>query len=535
MRQCSTPSLQRDHSKPNMVAAPKSVGWRHLLRCLLLALCFGVFMPSLPGGRGRGVGTRTAFVLSLTGLCEHRSEDWDSKRLEIATKSEFRDRFSSSHYEQSRPVQNATAEVPHHPHLPTNKMNNSNYNYTTNENNSDTMNNNDHSTAMGATKRAPARKPQHGTPSALYKLAARNLREYHGVPSLTALKLQKTVALLGLAPRRLVVQGLVPRRLLMKAGESSGKGEENLAESETGELMDASDENNFSSSSEKRASDDPDNWLDIINRNNINGNKNYDYVGVALDDVMLLEADGIGKARRPIHDALVAGGINLRPDETRPLLRALGVKPHRLVRLGLVKREALRAIPPGRGGGPGQRQLLGAGGPRKGGMGRPHGPPQGPPSGLGGRPVRVPPCSFHRVDHHTRHLAGKSKEEGVSALLGPLVGPENRRPRQHGGRHHDRGPTGGGKHGHGHRHPPDGHGCGQGHGRGNRDSEREEGKRPHGAAARPGRQGGRRGRSHGPPHGPPRGSFHEGVASGAPHGKLAHARRGSPSQGCGGM
>ena len=43
-----------------------------------------------------------------------------------------------------------------------------------------------------AVMRTPARKNQPGTRSDLYKLAARNLREYHGVSSMTALKLEKT-------------------------------------------------------------------------------------------------------------------------------------------------------------------------------------------------------------------------------------------------------------------------------------------------------------------------------------------------------
>ena len=66
----------------------------------------------------------------------------------------------------------------------------------------------------------PAQKlEQPATTSALYKLAARNLREYHGVPSMTALKLEKTLALLSLPPRRVVVQGLAPRKLL-EGGQS---------------------------------------------------------------------------------------------------------------------------------------------------------------------------------------------------------------------------------------------------------------------------------------------------------------------------
>ena len=95
----------------------------------------------------------------------------------------------------------------------------------------------------------PAQKLQQpATTSALYKLAARNLREYHGVPSMTALKLEKTLALLSLPPRHVVVQGLAPRKLLeggqsglsplVLAGDFSDEGKEELGGAETGVLMD---------------------------------------------------------------------------------------------------------------------------------------------------------------------------------------------------------------------------------------------------------------------------------------------------------
>ncbi|CAM9172278.1 unnamed protein product [Pylaiella littoralis] len=51
----------------------------------------------------------------------------------------------------------------------------------------------------------------------LYQIAARNLREYHGVPSMTPAKLTKTLVFLKLKPRRLVKQGLAPDALLARA------------------------------------------------------------------------------------------------------------------------------------------------------------------------------------------------------------------------------------------------------------------------------------------------------------------------------
>lgn len=289
--------------------------------------------------------------------------------------------------------------------------------YTMN-NHKNTMNNNSndnhhsyHDITSAAVKRTPARKHlPPGTMSSLYKLAARNLREHHGVPSMTALKLEKTVALLRLAPRRVVVQRLAPRRLLkgdspplVSAGEGSGKGEEEPCGTETCELMETSDDsrtNNSSSSGaeEKGVSDDSDSMNDKIN-NSINNNG-----GDTKDDVEVLEANGKGKARRPIHAALVAGGIDLHPSETRPLLRALGVRAHRLVRFGLVKRGAVCTMPRRRGGGPGQRQHLRAGGPRQGHLSRPHGALQGSTHGHGGWPMHGPPRPFHGDGHHTMHL-----------------------------------------------------------------------------------------------------------------------------------
>ena len=96
-------------------------------------------------------------------------------------------------------------------------------------------------------------------------MAARNLREYHGVPSMTALKLEKTVTLLGIRPRSLVARGLAPRRLLkddssplILTGDSSDEGRKELWEAETGALMDASGDKitNTNSSSEDTEEED---------------------------------------------------------------------------------------------------------------------------------------------------------------------------------------------------------------------------------------------------------------------------------------
>eukprot|EP00904_Undaria_pinnatifida_P003938 jgi/Undpi1/13545/HiC_scaffold_8.g03204.m1 len=177
----------------------------------------------------------------------------------------------------------------------------------------------------------PAQQQQQpGTSSALFKVAARNLREYHGVPSMSALKLEKTVTLLGLRPRRLVAQGLAPRRLLkdnssplVLAGGSSDEGQKALCEADSGALMDPSGDevitNNYSSSEDTKdedeevscsARDDDGDSIDNINLN-IGDNE----VDDAKEAVEGLKA---GKKKRPIHAALVAGGIDLLPYKDTP-------------------------------------------------------------------------------------------------------------------------------------------------------------------------------------------------------------------------
>ncbi|CAM9694569.1 unnamed protein product [Laminaria digitata] len=480
-----------------------------------------------------------------------------------------------------------------------------------NDNNDNTMNNNNNDSTMDkidsssgflfaeAVTSSPAQKNPHGVSSALYKLAARNLREYHGVSSMTALKLEKTVALLNLAPRRLVVQGLAPRRLLQGgkggpspltlAGESSGTGDEDLREAETGAVRDNENLiiNNNSSSEDGEGQEEEVGQEDKLFSDDSINNSTYDDNGDSIDYIggddteggaEGFEADdkGNGKARIPFHAALVAGGINLRPRETRPLLRALGVSPGRLVKLGLVKREAVRAMPGRRGGDP--RQRLCAGGHGKRGVGGPRGPAHGPPHADGGgpssggwrgspRPMHGPPLRpAHGAGLHILHLGEESEEEGVSAPQGPLPhgGPGHRGPRRQGGRlqgpphgpgHRSmpivrlgRGPPGGGggQHGHAHLQPPHGHGHGHGGGFLHGEGGGEGGERLHEGARGPGQHGPRRdeegkgrrarGRRQGPPHGPSHepfhGPFHEG-ASGAPPGVMLHPHQGSPSRGGG--
>ncbi|CAM9404206.1 unnamed protein product [Ectocarpus sp. 12 AP-2014] len=183
----------------------------------------------------------------------------------------------------------------------------------------------------------PANKPD---PEArLYKIAARNLREYNGVPSMTPPKLVKTLAFLQLNPQRLVKQGLAPKVLLarMKAEAANnakvskvplgdGKNNEDLAESVAAgmELM--------------SVEDDKKEWND--------GFVSVEPAETPSPDIDKKENDDAAPEvkKNLIHKAFIAGGIQLRPREVRPLLVALDVRPWRLAKLGLVDGKDLRAM-----------------------------------------------------------------------------------------------------------------------------------------------------------------------------------------------
>ncbi|CAN0092850.1 unnamed protein product [Ectocarpus fasciculatus] len=174
----------------------------------------------------------------------------------------------------------------------------------------------------------------------LYKTAARNLREYNGVPSMTPPKLVKTLAFLKLHPHRLVKQGLAPKALLArmkaetanntkvsKAPLGDGKNNEDLAESVAAgmELM--------------SVEDDKKEWKDGFMsveppETPIPDNDNEEEKNDAAPAVK----------KNLVHKAFIAGGIQLRPREVRPLLVALDVRPCRMAKLGLVNGKDPRAM-----------------------------------------------------------------------------------------------------------------------------------------------------------------------------------------------
>lgn len=152
----------------------------------------------------------------------------------------------------------------------------------------------------------------------IFEVAARNLRKNHGVHSMTPAKLKKTLALLTFPPRRLVKQGLAPAELLAgtKARASAGGGSNE-------------DVSNVSFSAD-----------DVEPTTTEDNTKEWTYNCVPVGD----DQAGDGKPENVFHAALVAADIELRPAEAVPLLRALGVKPCRLVKLNLVDPKTLKVF-----------------------------------------------------------------------------------------------------------------------------------------------------------------------------------------------
>ncbi|CAM9455629.1 unnamed protein product [Ectocarpus sp. 13 AM-2016] len=81
-------------------------------------------------------------------------------------------------------------------------------------NNNTTDNNNDIIISMAAHVTDEPICKGVGELNLVYHAAARNLREFRGVPSVTAGGLEKTIVLLQLRHARLVAQGLAPKDLL---------------------------------------------------------------------------------------------------------------------------------------------------------------------------------------------------------------------------------------------------------------------------------------------------------------------------------
>ncbi|CAB1096892.1 unnamed protein product [Ectocarpus sp. CCAP 1310/34] len=170
-------------------------------------------------------------------------------------------------------------------------------------NNSNTMNsNNDISMTEFVTSKPSCKRT--GEPNPLmFKAAARNLREYHGVPSITPGGLETTMVLLELRPARLVAQGLAPK-ILLKGNSTAGVDADSTDGSGGFEAEEEQANNQFSHDLSSNSSDGGDTGNDnIVTQNSIG-----------------FEARA---SKHPIQAVFVAVGVQLRPRETRPLLRGV--------------------------------------------------------------------------------------------------------------------------------------------------------------------------------------------------------------------
>ncbi|CAB1110258.1 unnamed protein product [Ectocarpus sp. CCAP 1310/34] len=230
----------------------------------------------------------------------------------------------------------------------------------------------------------------------LYKIAARNLREYNGVPSMTPPKLVKTLAFLKLNPQRLVKQGLAPKMLLarMKAETANnaklskvrlgdGKNNEDLAEWVAAGMEFMSVEDDKKEWNDGFVSVEP---AETSSSDNGNEEENDDAAPEVKQNL--------------IHKAFIAGGIQLRPREVRPLLVALDVRPWRLAKLGLVDGKDLRAM----------LQAEKKAAHKRHGPG--HGGPRGPTGGFARGPAGL-----------IMHVCGGNPGLGAGGRAGPGAGP----------------------------------------------------------------------------------------------------------------
>ncbi|CAM9836169.1 unnamed protein product [Scytosiphon promiscuus] len=261
----------------------------------------------------------------------------------------------------------------------------------------------------------------------LYKIAARNLREYNGVPSMTPAKLTTTLALLKLGPRRLVQQGLAPRVLLarMRAVEKEGAtqeqlgggDDEHLAASVASGMEVMSLENEEGRKAGCAAVDQPA-AADDVDLSSASDDEHDEQAAIydsstdedENDDPAAAPGDSPGAVKKNLlHKAFVDEGVQLRPREVRPLLLALAVQPCRLARLGLVDAKDLRAILHA------ERKKANK---RNGGRGR------GGGDGMGEHAPLHPHHPPHHHPHHPRHqdMARGGPGGAPHGPRGPLSG-----------------------------------------------------------------------------------------------------------------
>lgn len=311
-------------------------------------------------------------------------------------------------------------------------------------------------------------------------MAARHLRSVHGITSINANNLEKALSLLKLRPRRLVRQGLAPRPLLRAVNQAKKQEAQDGAmavtstppiatEAPKNDNLDAAAVEWEVLNADGDAAGTQDKHGEAVTKDvagvedaqkevSAEGNEKKPTMSgepELITSAQQHQADsttenggaspGGGKpvviggarmvkpnhaTRMPIYAALVAGGVKIRPRETRPLLYALGVRPMRLVRLGLVDRAALAAVQTlrhGRGAmyklhGPGGAGIPGKLGGGRGLRGRMHYAGQPP---VHGPSFRAPPGRMHGG-----RIPGGRARVGAAAGAGAFPPPPpQQRPR----------------------------------------------------------------------------------------------------------
>lgn len=132
-----------------------------------------------------------------------------------------------------------------------------------------------------------------------FAMAARSLREHHGVPSMTLEMLVHTMAVLELRPRRLVSTGLAPK------GKQSLSDERQATAQGSGDAYDSFE---------------------------------------PLDGASAEGLDYDREGSNPVHMAFIKKGIEIQPQEAMALLLALRVAPARLAKLNMVDPKQLRGF-----------------------------------------------------------------------------------------------------------------------------------------------------------------------------------------------
>ena len=160
-------------------------------------------------------------------------------------------------------------------------------------------------------------------------MAARNMREYHGVPSMTFDKLTRTLDLLKLGPRRLVKQGLAPKTKCERVPPRDQEADEDLAEMVGADMELMAVEVDAEEDDAKEHSDD-------LVEDEADKSSLEEKGGDGAMEIRDANKQSNRRPKLPIHAVLIAAGIKLRPREVSPLLVALGVHPHHFVKLGLI-------------------------------------------------------------------------------------------------------------------------------------------------------------------------------------------------------